>query len=479
MCERGNGSALRVIRLWVRTEFDPSRTAAERNAEEIAERSSGKNDGLAFESDVRKFETPVAARTTSDSGVALLPDLTRAQFEPRLGRDFGDVRVHADERAATMSGLLGAAAFTYGNDIYFNRGRYAPERSEGRHLLAHELAHVSQQAETGSRRIQRSLLLTGGGREIGDFLSMAGTASGLVLIQNPLTHVVTPIGSTAVPATSPSFAAQLTRIMSDPVRNAEIQVGTDQPGVDIGAFPVPSDLTAGGVQRVDMDDILAMEAGAPGIGVADLAHEIVENYEAHAHVPVAGVNLFPAAHSAGLQAESDVATDILGAGNRVAQAADPIGTNITRIAEDYDAYYVVSTLTNNPATGSFTRSAVSIAPKFVVVTSTIDAFVTGSDAVPATGAAAIAAVVGALTANPLATVRIEGFTDDIGDAASNLVLGGQRADSAAAALAAAGADAGRLHAVGRGETAFVAPNTSAANRARNRRVVFIVTRPGP
>jgi outer membrane protein OmpA-like peptidoglycan-associated protein len=228
-----------------------------------------------------------------------------------------------------------------------------------------------------------------------------------------------------------------------------------------------------------MDDINAMEAGAPGIGVADLLHEIVENYEAHGHVPVPGANLFPAAHQAGLEAESEVAVDIIGAGNRVAQANMPIGANITRIAEDYDAYYVLSTLTADPATNRFVRSDAAFAPKVLVRATTLDRFAIDSDVLPATAAARVATVVADLVANPLATVRIEGFTDSTGTVAHNLDLGGQRADAAATALTAAGVDPGRIHEVARGEAGFVAPNDTDAHRALNRRVVFTVTRPGP
>jgi outer membrane protein OmpA-like peptidoglycan-associated protein len=390
------------------------------------------------------------------------------------------VRVHSDARAVELSQALRAEAFTHGNDIYFNEHRFAPSDTEGKRLLAHELAHVSQQTSAGAPSLQRRLLLTGAQADIDDFIAMSETASGLVLLRDPVTNEVTAIAQSVAPATSPSFAAQLTNIMDAPLQDAEINVGTDQPGVDIGAFPNPPDLTAGGVQNVDMDDINAMEAGAPGIGVADLLHEIVENFEAHANAPVPGVDLFPPAHEAGLQAEADVARDIVASGRRVAQAVDPIAANITRIAEDYDDYYVLSTLTETPNLAGppgFSRSNVSFAPKVVVTTVPVDGFGTNSDAFPPAGAATVAGVVAALTANPLATVRIEGFTDNVGTPANNLDLGGRRAESAALEIQAAGIDGGRIQQVARGETGFVALNDTEPHRAQNRRVVFTVTRP--
>ena len=424
-----------------------------------------------------RTERPRGMSTPTQSG--RLPEPVRAQFEPSVGSVASEVRIHTGARAAAISQALHADAFTYGSDIYFNQGRFAPDEPAGHELLAHELAHVSQQRATGTPRLQRRLLLTGTPTDIADFIAMCETASGLVLLRNPLTNEVTAIGSRATPATSATFEAELTTIMDDPAQHAEINVGQDQPNVDIGAFPTPSDLTGATVQNVDMDDIDAMEAGAPGIGVADLLHEIVENYEAHSHVPAAGVDLFPAAHEAGLQAEAGAATDIVGSGRRVAQADDAISATQTRIAEDYDTYYVLSTLTATRATASFTRSNVSFAGKVGVTTQTADRFATGSDVLPAGAAAAVAAVAATLAANPLATVRIEGFTDSVGTPANNRTLGEQRANAAAAALVALGVDGGRIQVEGRGATAFVAPNTTDANRARNRRVVFTVTRPGP
>ncbi len=70
---------------------------------------------------------------------------TRAFFEPRFGHTFGQVRVHTDTRAAESARAVGALAYTVGRDVVFARGRYAPESTSGRHLLAHELAHVVQQ----------------------------------------------------------------------------------------------------------------------------------------------------------------------------------------------------------------------------------------------------------------------------------------------------------------------------------------------
>jgi outer membrane protein OmpA-like peptidoglycan-associated protein len=70
---------------------------------------------------------------------------TRAFMEPRFGHDFSRVRVHTDDRAAESARAVNALAYTIGRDVVFGEGQYAPEASEGRRLLAHELTHVVQQ----------------------------------------------------------------------------------------------------------------------------------------------------------------------------------------------------------------------------------------------------------------------------------------------------------------------------------------------
>jgi hypothetical protein len=94
------------------------------------------------------------ARLTSDveanintlrNGGQPLPRSVRAFFEPRFGRDFSQVHVHADAPAANAAQVINARAFTLGRDIVFGTGQYAPDTRAGKQLLAHELVHVVQQ----------------------------------------------------------------------------------------------------------------------------------------------------------------------------------------------------------------------------------------------------------------------------------------------------------------------------------------------
>ncbi len=88
---------------------------------------------------------------------------TRTGMESAFGKDFSEVRIHTDARAVQMNQDLNAQAFTHGNDIYFNEGKYNPQAQDGQHLLAHELTHTVQQGATIKQKsndeiVQPSLL---------------------------------------------------------------------------------------------------------------------------------------------------------------------------------------------------------------------------------------------------------------------------------------------------------------------------------
>ena len=79
-----------------------------------------------------------------------MPMELRSELEQRFGEDFSRVRMHTDTRAAQLAKELTAKAYTFGNNIVFNQGRYTPGTTEGKRLIAHELAHVVQQGRGGS-----------------------------------------------------------------------------------------------------------------------------------------------------------------------------------------------------------------------------------------------------------------------------------------------------------------------------------------
>ncbi len=74
-------------------------------------------------------------------------------MEPRFGHDFGNVRIHTDNRAAESARSVNALAYTVGDDVVFDAGAYRPGTESGRRLIAHELTHVVQQS--GGQRVVR------------------------------------------------------------------------------------------------------------------------------------------------------------------------------------------------------------------------------------------------------------------------------------------------------------------------------------
>ena len=116
------------------------------------------------------------------------------EMESSFGTDFSNVGIHNNSTAVQMSKDLNAQAFTQGNDIYFNEGKYDTASTSGKHLLAHELTHTVQQGvvnkavkNTNSKVVQRGILgdawdaVTGTVNDIGE-----GISSGISSIGNSL-----------------------------------------------------------------------------------------------------------------------------------------------------------------------------------------------------------------------------------------------------------------------------------------------------
>ena len=80
-----------------------------------------------------------------------------------------------------------------------------------------------------------------------------------------------------------------------------------------------------------------------------------------------------------------------------------------------------------------------------------------------------------LARNPqVKRVQVQGHTDNRGDPAHNRELSQRRAEAVAQWLVNAGVDPARLEAKGFGDEQPLAPNITAENRARNRRVQFVI-----
>lgn len=97
-------------------------------------------------------QNPDHVNSVISSGGSALDPAARSFFEPRLGYDLSSVRVHTGPSAFESAKAVDARAYTLGNNIVFGSGEYEPHSESGRHLLAHELAHVAQQSENASSR---------------------------------------------------------------------------------------------------------------------------------------------------------------------------------------------------------------------------------------------------------------------------------------------------------------------------------------
>jgi OmpA-OmpF porin, OOP family len=84
-----------------------------------------------------------------------------------------------------------------------------------------------------------------------------------------------------------------------------------------------------------------------------------------------------------------------------------------------------------------------------------------------------------LKAYPQVKIRIGGYTDNTGDAAANLQLSQQRADTVMAELTRLGVDPARMNAKGYGDENPVADNSTEQGRQKNRRISLrVIEKPG-
>jgi len=80
---------------------------------------------------------------------------TASSMAGAVGSGLGEVRVHTDANAARKAAEVDARAFAVGQNVVFAAGAYQPGTPAGDVLLAHELAHVAQQAEASRDPVAR------------------------------------------------------------------------------------------------------------------------------------------------------------------------------------------------------------------------------------------------------------------------------------------------------------------------------------
>lgn len=157
---------------------------------------------------------PVPLGVARPAGAAL-DAATRTSMEPRFGHDFGAVRVHADARAAEAADRAGARAYTIGSDVVFGAGEYQPQSEPGRRLIAHELAHVVQQARGGDTPDAERRAETAAGRIAhGGDISPAALGGAPVSLQaqsKPASQPKEPASEPKEPASQPAEPSSQTK----------------------------------------------------------------------------------------------------------------------------------------------------------------------------------------------------------------------------------------------------------------------------
>ncbi len=95
---------------------------------------------------------PIVHKVLSTPGQPLDAE-TQNYMGSRFDHDFSHVRIHTDAQSGESARAINAQAYTLGQNVVFGTGKYVPDSSEGRGLLAHEFAHVVQQRDSETKGI--------------------------------------------------------------------------------------------------------------------------------------------------------------------------------------------------------------------------------------------------------------------------------------------------------------------------------------
>lgn len=274
----GNDAVVRLLQRGM-----PPAGVAPRGQDEALEREADRLAGEASRAEDRgkAVAAPKPPAGEAGRGGAALPEGVRRRLERGYAHDFRGVRVHTDAAAGSSARMLGARAYTVGQDIVFAPGEYQPGTVAGQELLAHELAHVVQQSAARTPRLQRRLVATGdsvGFVEIANALigaqyEVSVLRSGTVQLRrtqsrNPLTHaasVLVDVLRRIINDSSTTTIAFVHRLRSKDPSIREIILGSYE------------------LSAVDLDSIVLLREGPGFSTISVLIHELQEQYRKQVH----------------------------------------------------------------------------------------------------------------------------------------------------------------------------------------------------
>jgi outer membrane protein OmpA-like peptidoglycan-associated protein len=168
---------------------------------------------------------PIVHDVLGASGRQLEPGV-RLDMERRFGRSFAAVRIHDDAVASQSARVVGALAWAVGDHLAFRAGQYRPATTEGRRLLAHELAHVAQErrgsdtASTSPRNIAVRPVTSPEEREAEQLAGLVAAAPAAASATPPRTGAGTgsarAVRPQPVPAAQPAGALRRRIALDDP-----------------------------------------------------------------------------------------------------------------------------------------------------------------------------------------------------------------------------------------------------------------------
>lgn len=264
---------------------------------------------------------PPIVDNTLRSGGKPLDHQTRSFMENRIGNDFSNVKVHTGSTAARSAQSIHSLAYTSGNDIVFNEGKYTPDTESGKSLLAHELTHVMQQEQGQFTGIQPKIELKPPGKgeatafdraqELVDRLNAQSLGVIYLLDVNGrnLSYRI------IIPDALSEFDFQMTDYI-DLDQVLPLRLITSQGTV--GGFPIVGDSYLHGY--VDLEDLLASDDLAFQSILIHFLEEraVTPRYEQRIGTPGLDLNTpagsanFRRAHRAGHDAQADHWRDVMG-----------------------------------------------------------------------------------------------------------------------------------------------------------------------